>query len=705
MEDPGQPAAQPVPAVAGPAARAGVDGLPGLGAHLDAAGAAGPRVAGVHSGSDDRSTAACAACRSAQHLRGQQANLAASAAAGAAHRGIPGRPGRRDARRDRPDALAAAGEPPARARMGGGRRSGAPSGTRRAVGVAPDVVAPALALVLGLVVLTAASPRAAAARCRCSCSGRSRPGHRGPDRPAAPWRRGASMPADRARLRRVARKTWRFFETSSPPEDNGCRRTTTRRIARALVRRTSPTNIGLQLLSALAARDFGYLDVSDLVERLERTIGTLARMARYRGHSTTGSTPGRWRRCSRSTSRRSTAAIWRAAADRPRGRCASCATRAVGGRATRSRRSATTLRGCVEERVAGGPPDAPRPVARASPSYVREARPSASAWSRRRRDAHGLAVAAAGACCVARRRRRPARTGSSDASARRRPPRRAHAGSVGRIATGLDARAAGAACAGADRAPVSDGGDGVPHAGDDWQAAAEAWSSASSGSSDRSTTLDRRDRLRVPVRRRRAGSSRSASTSATAGCDHVALRHAGLRGAAGQLPGDRRGRGAAGPLVPAGPRADARRTAGVAVLERDDVRVPHAAARHAQRPGHVASRDVPDRGAGQIDYSKRCAVPWGISESAYNARDLDGNYQYQGLRRARPRAQAGLGEDLVVAPYATMLAASLRPRDLIANLDALRRRGLWSSYGYYDAVDYTPGRACTPARAERWSRP
>src|SRR6185503_10060191 len=48
--------------------------------------------------------------------------------------------------------------------------------------------------------------------------------------------------------------------------------------------RTSPTNIGLQLLSTLAAYDFGYITVTSLLIRLEATFATLLSMQRYRGH-------------------------------------------------------------------------------------------------------------------------------------------------------------------------------------------------------------------------------------------------------------------------------------------------------------------------------------------------------------------------------------------------------------------------------------
>ena len=76
----------------------------------------------------------------------------------------------------------------------------------------------------------------------------------------------------------------------------------------------------------------------------------------------------------------------------------------------------------------------------------------------------------------------------------------------------------------------------------------------------------------------------------------------------------------------------------------------------------------------QIDYSKRFSVPWGISESAYNARDLDGNYQYKAFGIPGLGLKRGLGEDLVVAPYASMLAASLRPRDADRQPRRARRR-------------------------------
>jgi cyclic beta-1,2-glucan synthetase len=94
----------------------------------------------------------------------------------------------------------------------------------------------------------------------------------------------------------------------------------------------------------------------------------------------------------------------------------------------------------------------------------------------------------------------------------------------------------------------------------------------------------------------------------------------------------------------------------------------------------------------QIKYGAQRGVPWGISESAYNVQDLDGNYQYRAFGVPGLGLKRGLADDLVIAPYATLLAAMVAPAEADENLKALRREGLWGAYGYYEAIDYTPGR-------------
>ncbi|HXI26756.1 MAG TPA: glucoamylase family protein, partial [Pyrinomonadaceae bacterium] len=94
----------------------------------------------------------------------------------------------------------------------------------------------------------------------------------------------------------------------------------------------------------------------------------------------------------------------------------------------------------------------------------------------------------------------------------------------------------------------------------------------------------------------------------------------------------------------------------------------------------------------QIEYGRERGVPWGISESAYAARDLHFNYQYGPFGVPGLGLKRGLIEDLVVSPYSTILAANVFPHEAIQNLRALERSGALSAYGFYEALDFTPER-------------
>jgi cyclic beta-1,2-glucan synthetase len=96
--------------------------------------------------------------------------------------------------------------------------------------------------------------------------------------------------------------------------------------------------------------------------------------------------------------------------------------------------------------------------------------------------------------------------------------------------------------------------------------------------------------------------------------------------------------------------------------------------------------------ARQIKYGKQRGVPWGVSESAYNARDLQLNYQYGPFGVPGLGLKRGLGDELVIAPYATLLAAMIEPREALINLRRLEQEGALSNYGFYEAIDYTPER-------------
>ncbi|MFN0164255.1 MAG: GH36-type glycosyl hydrolase domain-containing protein, partial [Burkholderiales bacterium] len=94
----------------------------------------------------------------------------------------------------------------------------------------------------------------------------------------------------------------------------------------------------------------------------------------------------------------------------------------------------------------------------------------------------------------------------------------------------------------------------------------------------------------------------------------------------------------------------------------------------------------------QIDYGLRRAIPWGVSESGYNAVDAQRNYQYRAFGVPGLGLKRGLGEDLVVAPYASVLALMIAPQDAAINLRRLTDLGLSSRYGFHEAIDYTPAR-------------
>jgi cyclic beta-1,2-glucan synthetase len=91
----------------------------------------------------------------------------------------------------------------------------------------------------------------------------------------------------------------------------------------------------------------------------------------------------------------------------------------------------------------------------------------------------------------------------------------------------------------------------------------------------------------------------------------------------------------------------------------------------------------------QRKYAAERGVPWGISESGYNVVDSQGNYQYKAFGVPGLGLKRGLGDELVVAPYATALAAMVDPAEAARNLRRLAREGLSGTYGYYEAVDYT----------------
>jgi cyclic beta-1,2-glucan synthetase len=94
----------------------------------------------------------------------------------------------------------------------------------------------------------------------------------------------------------------------------------------------------------------------------------------------------------------------------------------------------------------------------------------------------------------------------------------------------------------------------------------------------------------------------------------------------------------------------------------------------------------------QQDYAKSLRVPWGISESAYNARDIEFTYQYSNFGIPGLGLKRGLSENLVIAPYATGLATMVDATKAQANFDLLESMGASGIYGFYEALDFTQSR-------------
>ncbi len=96
--------------------------------------------------------------------------------------------------------------------------------------------------------------------------------------------------------------------------------------------------------------------------------------------------------------------------------------------------------------------------------------------------------------------------------------------------------------------------------------------------------------------------------------------------------------------------------------------------------------------ARQIEYGRQRDVPWGISESGYNTVDAHMNYQYRAFGVPGLGLRRGLAQDLVIAPYASMMALMVEPAEATRNLQLMAGEGFSGRYGMYEAIDYTAAR-------------
>ena len=94
----------------------------------------------------------------------------------------------------------------------------------------------------------------------------------------------------------------------------------------------------------------------------------------------------------------------------------------------------------------------------------------------------------------------------------------------------------------------------------------------------------------------------------------------------------------------------------------------------------------------QKEYARKLGIPWGISESAFNLQDLDYNYQYKAFGIPWLGLKRGLKEEVVVAPYASLITIDKNYRSVLENTKLLKSVGAYDRFGFYESVDYTPSR-------------
>ncbi len=109
-------------------------------------------------------------------------------------------------------------------------------------------------------------------------------------------------------------------------------------------------------------------------------------------------------------------------------------------------------------------------------------------------------------------------------------------------------------------------------------------------------------------------------------------------------------------------------------------------------PGTILDQSCRSALRRQIEYARHQGVPWGISEAAYYTVDRRGHYQYKAFGVPGLGLKRGLTDELVIAPYATALAALIAPEEAVKNLRRLLRIGLGGRFGLYESIDYTPPR-------------
>jgi cyclic beta-1,2-glucan synthetase len=471
-------------------------------------------------------------------------------------------------------------------------------------------------------------------------------------------------PADAVALRLVARRTWRFFETFVTAADNMLPPDNFQENPQPLTaHRTSPTNLGLYLLSVVAARDFGWLGTHEALERLEATLASMSRLERLRGH---------FYNWYDTTDMRVLDPPYLSSVD-----SGNLAGHLV-----------AVANACRE--MASGPPGCVNWVAGLEDALALVRAADATGETTSAGQAVDMRASLEAACAAI-----------DTALARVALATDGVGTSLAALAPMADRLVACAlACTGADTAEVVI-----------WAEALRA-----SVASHRRDFDDSEEATVAPIVQRLTALAEQA----------MALFHemdfGFLFDADRQLLSiGYRGRDASLDANFYDLLASEARLASFVAIAKGDLPAKHwfrlgrtltpieGGAALISWSGSMFEYLMPSlvmraptgslleqtnrlAVAEQRDYATRRGVPWGISESEYNARDAEQNYQYSGFGVPTLGFKRGLGDDLVIAPYATGLACMVDPTSAAKNFARLAEIGARGDYGWYEALDYTPSR-------------
>ncbi len=436
--------------------------------------------------------------------------------------------------------------------------------------------------------------------------------------------------ADQDTLRRIARRTWRFFETFVTADDHFLPPDNFQETPRpVLARRTSPTNIGLYLLSVTTAKDMGWISGAEALARLEQTLATLQQMPRFRGH---------WFN-------------WYSTSDLRVLDPAYVSTVDSGNMAGHL----IAVAQACDDWAAGSLPNPQGPL-------------DALALARGCLDANADPQMAVLLDLAAQD---PGQCGPAAALAERL------------TGTGSDltfwTRAAAASHAGHSAPP------------------ADPAQFRTVGALARRLALEMRFDFLVQPDKKLLSIGFSVSTNMLdANCYDLLASEAQLASLFAIAKGDvetrswfRLGRQS----TPMG--------AGSALISWSGSMFEYLMPALVMQAPDGSLLDETHRRVvqRQQSYAAALSMPWGISESAYNARDPEMTYQYSNFGVPGLGLKRGLSENRVIAPYATGLAAMVDPVAAVRNYAVLAALGAEGRFGFYEALDFTAARVPEGARS------